>query len=176
MSEIILVNERNEPIGREDKLVAHQKGLLHRAFSVFIYRKHKIKNKENREILLQQRHPQKYHSGGLWTNTCCSHPLPDEDIRDAAIRRLKEEMGISADLKQIGVFQYRAELDNDLIENEIDHIFIGEMRNTPIKINIHEVIDYKWLDIYGLHQDIQDNPHYYTAWLLEALRIVMEAL
>src|SRR5579872_5280671 len=145
MDKVILVNRQDEVIGAADKLEAHQQGLLHRAFSVFVYRK--LRNKI--EILLQQRHPEKYHSGGLWTNTCCSHPLPNEDIRDAAVRRLQEEMGITTDLREIGVFQYKAQVGNNLIENEIDHVFIGEINDDiiNIKYNSEEIIDYKWIEI-----------------------------
>ncbi len=166
---VILVDVQDTEIGTADKLEAHQQGLLHRAFSVFIYKK----TGENIEILLQQRHPEKYHSGGLWTNTCCSHPFPGEDIKDAAIRRLHEEMGITADLREIGVFSYKSPVGNDLIENEIDHVFIGEINNIiNIKFNPTEIIDYQFLDINQLKQNILDHPDQYTAWLLEALELV----
>lgn len=168
MDKVILVNNQDEVIGIADKLEAHQKGLLHRAFSVFIYRKFG----ENIEILLQQRNPSKYHSGGLWTNTCCSHPLPDENIKDAAIRRLQEEMGITADLREMGVFHYKAQVGNDLIENEIDHVFIGEINNNNIKPDFNEIIDYKFLEINQLKQDILVNPHLYTIWLSRALELI----
>src|SRR5687768_14206462 len=116
---VILVNEQDEPVGTMEKLEAHQKGLLHRAFSVFVVNK-------NGEMLLQQRAQDKYHSGGLWTNTCCSHPLPGENVLDASHRRLMEEMGFDCPLREIFSFTYRAEFDNGLTEHEFDHVFFGE--------------------------------------------------
>jgi isopentenyl-diphosphate delta-isomerase type 1 len=173
MNDILLVNEKNEIIGTSDKLEVHQKGLLHRAFSVFIYKKHGNKIK----LLLQQRHPQKYHSGGLWTNTCCSHPLPQENIQAAAKRRLKEEMGIETQLRPIGIFHYCASVGNNLIENEIDHVFIGEVSEpTLLNINSQEVINYQWLEINALKNDVTENPDKYTAWLPGALALLETCL
>lgn len=168
MPEIILVNENDEPIGVAEKLEAHQKGLLHRAFSVFIYRK----NLNGLEILLQKRHSKKYHSGGLWTNTCCSHPLYDETLKEAAEKRLKEEMGVTAELFEVGVFHYRAEVGNSLIENEMDHVFIGEFVNSKIKPNPEEVEEYAWVEIENLKTDLASNPKKYTAWLKQALEML----
>ena len=158
MNEILLVNEKDEVTGTSNKLEVHQKGLLHRAFSVFIYRKQNQDQHQYIEILLQQRHPNKYHSGNLWTNTCCSHQLPNEkNIRESAVRRLKEEMGISTELTPIGVFHYRALVSNNLIENEIDHVFMGELSDSSqIKINTQEVIDYKWLEINLLKNSLKE--------------------
>jgi isopentenyl-diphosphate delta-isomerase len=116
LQQVILVNDRDEPIGLMEKLEAHQKGLLHRAFSIFIFN-------SSGELLLQRRSLHKYHSGGLWTNTCCSHPSPAEDILAAAQRRLNEEMGFTAPLEKIFDFIYKAEFDNGLVEYEFDHVF-----------------------------------------------------
>lgn len=166
-SKVILVNEADQIIGEEEKLIAHQKGLLHRAFSIFIYRY----QQSQCEVLLQQRHPGKYHSGGLWTNTCCSHPQPHETVVAAAKRRLAEEMGIMVDLTQIGVFHYQAPVGNDLIENEIDHVFAGEMPNQPINVDPEEIADYRWVEVEALQNDLKQNPQNYTAWLASALAI-----
>lgn len=180
MDKVILVNNQDEMIGVADKLEAHRQGLLHRAFSVFIYRRHPKNQAQNQnimiDVLLQQRHPKKYHSGGLWTNACCSHPRPGEDIRDAAVRRLQEEMGIIADLKEVGVFSYKAKVGNDLIENEIDHVFIGEINIININPDPEEIIDYKFVEINELKKNILEHPEQYTAWLSQALEVCSSAL
>lgn len=167
MSEIMLVNENDEPIGVADKLDAHEKGLLHRAFSVFIYRP----GIDGLEILLQKRYSGKYHSGGLWTNTCCSHPLFNETTKEAAEKRLKEEMGVTSDLIEIGVFHYRADVGNGLIENEIDHVMIGELLSPKIKPNPEEVEAFTWMPVQQLMEELKQFPEKYTAWLKQALEI-----
>lgn len=164
---IILVDENDRELGVIEKLIAHQQGQLHRAFSIFIYRQ---KNNQY-ELLLHQRQLNKYHSPGLWTNTCCSHPAPGETIMDAAKRRLKEEMGINTDLAQIGVFHYKAEVGNKLIENEIDHVLVGEISSEEIKADPDEVMDYAWIELDTLSLDLKINPNKYTAWLASALKI-----
>jgi isopentenyl-diphosphate delta-isomerase len=131
---IILVNEQDEVTGSMEKMEAHRKGLLHRAFSIFIFN-------GKGEMLLQQRAFSKYHSAGLWTNACCSHPAPGEDIKDAVSRRLQEEMGFKTPLKKIFDFIYKAEFDNGLTEFEFDHVFAGEYEG-PVKINTEEVNDF----------------------------------
>lgn len=167
--QVILVDENDKAIGVEKKLVAHQYGHLHRAFSVFITRK-----KENSiEVLLQQRREDKYHSGNLWSNTCCSHPRPDEDIISAAQRRLQEEMNCFADLYPIGKFRYTVKFTNDLIENELDHVLIGTTQKDTFLINRREVQDYKWTELSILQKDLQDNPNKYTPWLPKALQILL---
>jgi len=155
--EVILVNEQDEEIGFMSKLEAHQKGVLHRAFSVFIFN-------TNGEILLQQRALGKYHSEGLWSNTCCSHPLPHESAASGAVRRLQEEMGIQASLSFLYSFLYKAELDNGLTEHELDHIFWGISDNEPV-INTAEVSNYKYISVNDLKTDLQENPEKYTEWL-----------
>ena len=155
--QVVLVNENDVEIGLMPKLEAHQLGLLHRAFSVFIFN-------TKGELLLQQRAMGKYHSEGLWSNTCCSHPLPGETTSDAAIRRLDEEMGISATLNFLFSFTYNAGLDNDLTEHELDHVFWGVSDDLPV-INTSEVEDYKYIAIPELRKDIKENPALYTEWL-----------
>jgi isopentenyl-diphosphate Delta-isomerase len=154
--EVILVNERDEAYGTAGKMEAHEKGLLHRAFSIFIFN-------PKGELLLQQRARHKYHSGGLWTNTCCSHPAPGEDLALAAKRRLKEEMGISAPLTEIFCFTYRAEFENGLVENEIDHVFVGVF-NGQVSFDKEEVMDYCYKDIGSIKESMISHPSKYTAW------------
>ena len=154
--QVILVNEQDEPIGLMNKLEAHEKAILHRAFSVFVLNK-------NNEIMLQQRAHQKYHSPLLWTNTCCSHPLPGETIVEAANRRLVEEMGMKASLSPLFSFIYRAELENNLVEHELDHVLIGFTDEQP-KVNPDEVCDYKWISMHEIEDDIEKNESHYTAW------------
>ena len=153
---VILVDEKDNQVGLMSKLEAHQKGLLHRAFSVFIFN-------SDYELLLQKRASSKYHSGGLWTNTCCSHPRDGEDTVDAANRRLYEEMGIKTSLRKVFDFIYKAELDNNLTENEFDHVFYGVYNNDPV-INIEEADDFKWIDMETLRNDIDNNPDQFTVW------------
>ncbi len=156
MESVILVDEKDNQVGLMPKLEAHQKGLLHRAFSVFIFN-------SDYKLLLQKRASSKYHSGGLWTNTCCSHPRDGEDVIDAANRRLNEEMGIKTSLRKVFDFIYTAELDNNLIENEFDHVFYGVYDIDPI-INKEEAEDFKWVDMKTLKNDIENNKDQYTVW------------
>jgi len=154
--EVILVNEYDHPLGLMEKMEAHEKGVLHRAFSVFV-----INNKN--ELLLQQRAFSKYHSGGLWTNTCCSHPRNGEENLDAAHRRLQEEMGFDCELTKLLDFVYRAELDKGLTEHEFDHVFVGTWDGVP-KINAEEVASYKWMNVDAVEKDIAAHPEMYTEW------------
>lgn len=163
--QVILVNEYDQEIGQMEKMEAHEKGLLHRAFSVFIF------NSEG-EMLLQKRALHKYHSPGLWTNSCCSHPYPNENVYDAANRRLNEEMGMSTDLNFAFSFQYKAEFDNGLIEHEYDHVFIGRTDQAP-KLNPEEVAEFKYISIDELIQDIEINPDNYTPWFKICLNEVL---
>jgi len=155
MTKIILVDKRDRKIGVGEKLKVHKEGKLHLAISVFIF------NKKG-EILLQKRAKRKYHSGGLWSNTCCSHPRPGESVFLAAKRRLKEEMGIETKLKRVFKIQYMAKV-GDLIENEIDHVFIGYFDGNP-KINKREAEDFKWEKIENVLDDLKKNPQKYTIW------------
>lgn len=153
---VILVDENDNPIGTMPKMEAHEKAMLHRAFSVFILN-------ANDEVLLQQRANDKYHSAGLWTNTCCSHPHPGEDTLGAARRRLKEEMGMEADLQFVFKFMYMAPFDNLLTEHEIDHVFIGKTDQLPV-INPEEVASYKYMKPEDIKLDMEQNPQSYTVW------------
>ena len=156
MVEVQLVDTQDNPNGSMEKLEAHEKGLLHRALSVLIIN-------TNKEILLQRRALGKYHSPGLWTNTCCSHPYPGENPTEAANRRLKEEMGMVADLEFAFKFQYKCDFDNGLIEHELDHVFIGETDDTP-HLNTDEAMAFKWMSIEELETDMKNNPDNYTYW------------
>lgn len=153
---VVLVNENNEQIGLMPKLEAHQKALLHRAFSVFIL------NDKN-ELMLQQRAADKYHSPLLWANTCCSHQREGETNIEAGNRRLQEEMGFNTQLKELFSFIYKAPFDNGLTEHELDHVMIGYYNQEPT-INPDEVEAWKWMDIDEVRKDIQQNPDIYTAW------------
>jgi isopentenyl-diphosphate delta-isomerase len=154
--EVILVNENDEPIGLMPKLEAHQKAVLHRAFSVFIL------NDKN-EIMLQQRAHQKYHSPLLWTNTCCSHQRHGETNIEAGSRRLFEEMGFKTELKELFHFIYQAPFDNGLTEHELDHVMIGYFNENPT-INPEEVEAWKWMKIEAIKEDMLQNPEIYTVW------------
>lgn len=156
MEHVILVDPFDLEIGTMEKLEAHQKGLLHRAFSILLF------NSQG-ELMLQQRSLNKYHSPGLWTNTCCSHPRPNENTHSAAARRLQEEMGLRSNLKEIFHFTYRAELEDGLIEHEIDHVFIGITDETP-HLNLQEAMGFKWQSLSSILEDLQQQPEQYTAW------------
>ncbi len=153
---VVLVNELDQELGLMEKIKAHEKGLLHRAFSVFLLN-------ESNELLLQRRALNKYHSPGLWTNTCCSHPRENESVINAANRRLIEEMGIKSSLREFLSFIYKAEFDNGLIEHELDHVLIGKFTGIP-QINIEEVCDWKWENIDFIKKDIKTNSGIYTVW------------
>lgn len=153
---VILVDLHDNPIGTKEKLQAHLDGDFHRALSIFLFN-------DKGQWLLQKRALCKYHSAGLWTNTCCSHPRPSESVQDAAHRRLQEEMGISTGLKKTFEFTYRAELGSGLIEYEFDHIFVGRFNGEPLP-NPEEVCEWKWMDDHALRQDLAEKPQSYTAW------------
>lgn len=153
---VVLVNEQDMVTGTMEKMEAHKKGLLHRAFSVFIFN-----NKG--EMLLQQRAMNKYHSGGLWTNACCSHPKPDEDTAGAAFRRLQEEMGFTTGLEKIFDFVYQAEFDNGLTEHEFDHVFAGEYEG-PIEFDKQEVMDYCYKSLEDIRLMLKEHPQKFTQW------------
>ena len=156
MEEVILVNEQDVQVGSMEKMEAHYKGVLHRAFSIFIFN-----NKG--EMLLQQRAISKYHSGGLWTNACCSHPRPGEDTKAAADRRLEEELGFSTSLQKIFDFQYNAEFNNGLTEHEFDHVYVGNYQG-KINPNPAEVQDYCYKTMEEISSSIKSHSHKYTAW------------
>ena len=155
-NEVIVVNEKDEWMGTMDKMEAHLSGTLHRAFSVFVLN-------NNNELILQQRALHKYHSGGLWSNTCCSHPMPAESTLAAAHRRLQEEMGFDCELKPIFTLRYKANV-GELIENEYDHIYLGTY-NGDVKINKEEVSDYKLISLKKLEDELANKPNSFTPWL-----------
>ena len=153
---VILVNRNDEQIGLMPKLEAHEKAVLHRAFSVFVL------NSKN-EVMLQQRASQKYHSPLLWTNTCCSHQRDGETNIQAGSRRLFEEMGFNTELKELFHFIYKAPFDNGLTEHELDHVMIGYFDGAP-NINREEVEDWKWMKIEDVKSNMEMNPDLYTVW------------
>jgi isopentenyl-diphosphate delta-isomerase len=163
---VILVDENDNQIGFEEKLKAHQNANLHRCFSIFVF------NKKG-QLLLQQRALNKYHSAGLWTNTCCSHPRPKEETKDSAHRRLKEEMCFDCELTEIFSFKYKTTFDNGLTENEFDHVFIGKYNEEPI-LNRAEANAYKWVDLKWLEKDIKNNQEKYTVWLKICFKKVLD--
>jgi isopentenyl-diphosphate delta-isomerase len=167
MEQVILVDENDNVIGSEEKLKAHQEGMLHRAFSIFLF------NSKN-ELLLQKRAEGKYHSGGLWTNSCCSHPRPSEDIITAGHRRLKEELNLSTDLEEKFFFTYKASFENGLIEHELDHVIIGKTDDLPM-LNPIEASDYKYVSAPFVLEDINNNPNDYTFWFKKIVKRVIES-
>jgi len=158
---IILVDENDNEIGSGEKLKVHQEGKLHRCFSLFVFN-------PKRELMLQERAKLKYHSGGLWTNTCCSHPRVGEKIEDAVHRRLQDEMGFDCEVKEIFTFIYKARLDHGLWEHEFDHVFVGKFDGEP-DINPEEADSWKWIDLNELKKDILENPEKYTVWFKIAI-------
>ncbi|RAU84481.1 isopentenyl-diphosphate Delta-isomerase [Pontibacter arcticus] len=156
LQEVILVDELDNEIGREEKLKAHLDGVLHRAFSVFILN-------DKGELLLQQRASGKYHSPGLWTNTCCSHPSPGEELQASAQKRLQEEMGFTCPLIWLFKFKYKIAFDNNLTEHELDHVFVGRYNQDPTP-NPEEVESWAWVNLDSLKTDLEENPEKYTYW------------
>lgn len=155
-NQVILVNEQDEQIGTMEKIEAHRKAVLHRAFSVFIFN-------SKGEMLLQQRAFSKYHSGGLWTNACCGHPTPGEATADAARRRLGEEMGFMTDLHELFDFTYRHVFDNGLTEYEYDHVFVGSWDKDVLPAS-EEVNDYCYISLEEIAESMASNPQQYTVW------------
>lgn len=153
---VILVDAQDRELGQIEKMEAHEKGLLHRAFSVFVVN-------DAGELLLQQRAWGKYHSGGLWTNTCCSHPRPGEPVAAAAERRLSEEMGMRCELVPAFHFVYRSELDGGLIEHELDHVFMGRTSAVPV-VNSEEVAGYRYARWEDVEQEMAEAPERFTVW------------
>lgn len=156
--QLILVNEHDEAVGVEEKITAHLNGSLHRAFSIFIFN-------SAGQLLLQKRACTKYHSRGLWSNTCCGHPRPGESIKEASRRRLREEMGFDCELREAFEFTYRADLEDGLIEYEYDHVLTGVFDGNPIP-NGGEVDDWKWIDLTTLRLDMRARPQKYTCWFI----------
>lgn len=159
-NKVILVDIKDNVIKEMDKLEAHIIGELHRAFSIFIFN-------DKEELLLQQRATNKYHGAGLWTNTCCSHAQLGEDVKISALERLNYEMGIECDLKLVYSFIYNEQVENNLIEHELDYVFIGYSNQTPI-LNKDETQNYCWMNVEAILSDINNNPSDYTVWFKKA--------
>lgn len=157
MEQVILVDHQDNEIGLEEKIKAHENGAkLHRAFSIFVFN-------EKGQTMLQQRAAEKYHGGGLWSNTVCSHQRKGESTIDAAHRRLREEMGFDCDMREAFAFEYQAPMDHGLTEHEYDHVVLGTYEGEP-RPNPEEVQDWKWMDLDELKQDMKRNPSVYTPW------------
>lgn len=165
-AQVIQVDENDNVIGFKPKQEAHQTGVLHRAVSILVFN-------SNGDWLLQRRALSKYHSGGLWSNTCCSHPYPNEEVDAAASRRLVEEMGLFCNLRKMLTFTYKAELDNNLIEHEFDHVFYGYTEDPP-QVNPEEVQDWKWISGETLKKELLLYPERYTAWFKILYPMVIE--
>jgi isopentenyl-diphosphate delta-isomerase len=156
MEHVVLVDENDRPIGTMDKMEAHRIGALHRAFSILVF------NSQG-DVLIQKRADSKYHSAGLWTNTCCSHPRPDESLTDASARRLREEMGIDAQPRFLYKFTYRIDLEDGLVEHEVDHVFTATFDGMP-NANPEEVQEWKFIPVVDLLKDVAFSPERYTYW------------
>lgn len=168
---VIMVDEEDNEIGKKEKMEAHWQGLLHRAFSVFLYRQ----QEKGIEILLQQREKNKYHCAGLWANTCCSHPRQGETVLDAGKRRLQEEMGITLDtpLIDIGSFLYRAEFANGLTEHEIDHVLVAPFACDCSAFNPAEVETVRWASIPAIQEELKTSPTHFAPWFEPALELFL---
>ena len=163
---VLLVNKNDQPLGTMEKITAHEKGELHRAFSVFVF--------NNRgELMLQRRATEKYHSGGLWTNTVCSHPKAGEDVAASAKRRMMEEMGFECEISKVFKFIYKSDVGDGLIEHEYDHVFFGYSDEEP-NPNPEEVEGWKYVDMDWLNKDVTENPGNYTVWFRIALKEVIQ--
>jgi isopentenyl-diphosphate delta-isomerase len=168
MEEVVLVDENDHPVGRGEKIETHLSPKLHRAFSIFVF-------DPSGHLLLQKRARVKYHSGGLWSNTCCSHPRPGESTDSAAHRRLKEELGFDCEITKVFDLIYYAELENNFFEYEYDHIFVGRYDGSPAP-DPDEVEDWKWVDVRTLAGDLRENPHVYSYWLRASFEQLLEKL
>jgi isopentenyl-diphosphate delta-isomerase len=166
--QVILVDESDQPVGVMEKMEAHRRALLHRAFSVFIFN-------SRGEMLLQQRAEEKYHSAGLWTNACCSHPRPGEDTRQAAVRRLREELGFTTGLEKLFEFTYRTEYDNGLTEFEFDHVYVGTY-DQAISPDRAEVSDYRYQSLPEIEAELLSAPATFTSWFRLAFPLLKEKI
>ena len=168
MEEILLVNIDDEIVGSAEKMEVHKKGLLHRAFSIFIVN-------DKSQMLIQKRNENKYHSGGLWTNSCCSHQRVDEKLEEAIHRRLKEELGFDCELNEQFDFVYRTVFEDSLIEYELDHVYLGNY-NGEVKVDEDEVSDIMWISIHDLKDKLENEPKIFTTWFLIACPQVIKGL
>ena len=167
-NKVVVVNEKDEPIKEADKMEAHLHGILHRAFSVFIFN-------SKQQMLIHKRAANKYHGAGLWTNACCSHPQWGEDIAKSALQRLEYEMGINCKIEKLFSFVYKAEVENGLVEHELDHVFMGFIDDEPT-INTEEVEEYKWISKQILLQQVHSDPEKFTHWFRIAVDKVFDYL
>jgi isopentenyl-diphosphate Delta-isomerase len=166
---VILVDAHDKVIGHAEKIYAHTHNLMHRAFSIMLMDQNKPDH-----CLIQQRHASKYHCPNLWSNTCCSHPAPNEITLTAANRRLYEELGINSSLEQIGSFSYQVSWAKDLHENEYDHVFVGSIcEKTILQLAPNEIQNTRWVNINSLYDDVRINPENYTPWLAMVLACVL---
>ena len=172
MEHVILVDSDDRFIGTMEKMEAHEKGALHRAFSVFLFGR----RPEGLSTLLQRRADTKYHFSGLWSNTCCSHPRADETPLEAGLRRLSEELNITCELRAMGRFEYRAVCENGLIEHEVDHLLMGWYDQPLVEPNETEVSAVKWMTVETLERELERNPAQFTPWLRMSFPIVKKAL
>lgn len=156
MEHVIIVDKNDKELGKCCKQKAHKQAIRHRAFSIFIFN-------SKGQLLIQKRHPKKYHSGGLWSNSCCSHPTPGQTTDDAANMRLKEEMGIHCTIRKVSSFSYLSKVGDNIFEHEYDHIYSGISDETP-QLNHDEAIDFKWVGIRDLLSDMTSNKASYTTW------------
>lgn len=164
--EVVLVDESDRQIGVAEKQQAHIDGALHRAFSIFVFN-------ASGQLLLQRRAGRKYHSGGLWSNTCCGHPLPDEDLEAAARRRLQEEMGFGCELKKAFQFKYKTVLGNGLTEHEVDHVFLGLFDGVP-QPDPREADEWKYSSLADLESDLKTSPEQFTYWLRHSYPMLLK--
>lgn len=170
MSQLILaVNRLDQSLGLIDKYEAHRRGILHRAFSIFIFRY----MGSSLEVLLHQRAKDKYHSSGLWTNTCCSHALDDDSLEETAKKRLQEEMGFSSELHRVGSFYYKADVGHGMVEHEIDHVFVGLDNPEVIRPNPQEVQDWKWRSVDLLLKLPSEEQKLFTVWFFQGFELAL---
>jgi isopentenyl-diphosphate delta-isomerase len=162
---VVLVDEKGREVGVEEKIKAHVEGKFHRAVSIIIFN-------SKREMLIQKRARNKYHSAGLWSNACCSHPKPLESVEEAAHRRLKEEMGFDCDLKKVFEFVYKKEFENGLVEWEYDHVFLGKYDGNIIMSDEKEIEEWKWVNVEDLKKDMEKNPENYSYWFKKILGVL----
>jgi len=170
MQYVITLNSEGSSIGLMEKQEAHLKGVFHLAFSIFIFRE----IGSSYELLIQQRALSKYHSGGLWTNTCCSHAEENIPLEETAHKRLQEEMGFSCPLQKAGTFQYKAVVGEGLIENELDHVFVGFSNPATISLHPEEASSYEWVPLPLLEKRLTNSPETFTAWFAPALKLALQ--
>jgi len=174
---LILVDDHDNPVGTMEKQEAHVKGLLHRAFSIFVWNGAAARAGAEPRMLIQQRADGKYHSGGLWTNTCCSHPREGQTLDEATHQRLQLEMGFDVPLEELFGFSYVAQFEEHLSEHEYDHVFLGEYPEDGLVVpDPEEASDYRWISLAELKRDLAEHPETYTAWFRIAAPVVLATI